>query len=79
MKDLEATQKILGMKIQRYMENGKPWLSQQKYVDKIIQGFNMNNVKPINISLVSHLSFLQVLCPTNDEDKQFMSRVPYIC
>ena len=45
MKDLGEAKQILGMEIHRDMKNGKLWLSQQKYVEKILMRFSMNNVK----------------------------------
>jgi hypothetical protein len=46
MKDLGATKQILGIEIHKDMKHGKLWFSQQKYVEKILLRFNMNNVKP---------------------------------
>jgi hypothetical protein len=60
MKDLGATKQILGIEIHKDKKHGKLWLSQQKYVEKILMIFGMNNVKPINIPLASHFKFLQV-------------------
>ena len=37
----------------------------------------MNNVKPINIPLASHFNLSSCFCPSNDEEKEYMSRVPY--
>jgi hypothetical protein len=77
MKDLGATKQILGMEIHRDRKNGKLWLSQQKYVEKILMRFGMNNVKPVQIPLASHFKLSSGLCPSNDEEKDYMSRVPY--
>ena len=49
MKDLGAANQILGMQIHRDRKNGKLWLSQKKYVEKILQRFGMNKVKHVNI------------------------------
>ena len=54
MKDLGATNQILGMHIHRDRKNGKLWLSQKKYVEKILHRFGMNKVKLVNIILASH-------------------------
>eukprot|EP00253_Pinus_taeda_P029468 PITA_29468 len=42
MKDLGATKHILGMEIHRNRKNGKLWLSQQKYVERVLEKFSMN-------------------------------------
>eukprot|EP00253_Pinus_taeda_P016429 PITA_16429 len=77
MKDLEAARQILGMEIFRDRGNGKLWLSQQKYVEKILLRFGMNNVKPVSIPLASHFKLSSSLCPNTDEEKDYMSRIPY--
>jgi hypothetical protein len=77
MKDLGATKQILSMEIHKDRKNGKPSLSQQKYVEKIFMRFGMNTVKPIQIPLASHFNLSSGLCPSNDEEKDYMSRVPY--
>lgn len=44
MKDFGAAKHILGMEIHRDRKNGKLWLSQQKYVERIFEKFSMNSV-----------------------------------
>jgi hypothetical protein len=41
MKDLGATNFIMGMEIKRDHANRKLWLKKNKYVDTILQRFNM--------------------------------------
>jgi hypothetical protein len=41
MKDFSAANFILGMEIKRDCANMKLWLNQRKYVDTILQRFNM--------------------------------------
>jgi len=77
MKDLGAVRQILGMEIFRDRSNGKLWLSQQKYVEKILLRFGMNNVKPMLVPLASHFKLSSSLCPNTDEEKDYMSRIPY--
>jgi hypothetical protein len=45
MKDLGAANFILGMEIKRDWENMKLWLNQRKYVETILQRFNMQECK----------------------------------
>jgi hypothetical protein len=77
MKDLGVKKQILGMEIHKDRKNGKLWLSQEKYVEKILMRFGMNTVKPVQIPLASHYKISLGLCPGNDEEKDYMSRVPY--
>jgi hypothetical protein len=41
MKDIGATNLILGMEIKRDRANKKIWLNQRKYAETILQSFNM--------------------------------------
>eukprot|EP00253_Pinus_taeda_P022280 PITA_22280 len=77
MKDLGAVRQILGMEIFRDRSNGKLWLSQQKYIEKILLRFGMNNVKPVSVPLASHFKLSSSLCPNTDEEKDYMSQIPY--
>ena len=67
MKDLGSSKKILGMDIHRDRKNGKLWLSQQKYVEKILMRFSMNDVRPIHIPLASHFKLSSSLCRSTNE------------
>eukprot|EP00253_Pinus_taeda_P032737 PITA_32737 len=77
MKDLGVVRQILGMEIFRDRSNGKLWLSQQKYIEKILLRFGMNNVKHVSVPLASHFKLSSSLCPNTDEEKDYMSRIPY--
>ena len=50
MKDLGAAKQILGIEIHRDRRNGKLSFSQEKYVEKILERFEMNKVKPVKCS-----------------------------
>ena len=73
MKDLGAVRQILGMEIFRDKSNGKLWLSQEKYIEKILLRFGMNNVKLVLVPLASHLNLSSSLCPNTNEEKKYMS------
>ena len=45
MKDLGSAKKILGMEIHMDMKSRRQWLSQQGYVEKVLDKFNMSNAK----------------------------------
>ena len=49
MKDLGAANFILGMEIKRDRENKKLWLNQRKYVETILQRFNMQECKLVMV------------------------------
>jgi hypothetical protein len=50
MKDLGATKKILRMEIHRNRKAGKLYLSQKKYIEKVVERFGMKNSKPVSNS-----------------------------
>jgi hypothetical protein len=77
MKDLKAARQILGMEIFKDRRNGKIWLSQQKYVEKILLRFGMKDVKLVSVPLASHFKISSSLCPSTKEEKEYMSRIPY--
>lgn len=54
MKDLGAAKKILGMEIHRDRPAGKLFLSQRKYINKVIERFGMQNCKPMTTPLAAH-------------------------
>ena len=45
MKDLGAAKQILGMRILRDRKNKKLWLSQEKYIEKVLERFNMGSCR----------------------------------
>ncbi|KAI4296788.1 hypothetical protein L6164_036713 [Bauhinia variegata] len=77
MKDLGAAKQILGMKIIRDRKNGKLWLSQQKYIEKVLERFNMGNVKKVGTPLAGHFKLSKKQCPTSKIGKEEMKKVPY--
>ena len=77
MKDLGPAKQILGMRISRDRKNKKLWISQEKYIEKVLKRFNMNNAKPVCSPLPVHMKLSSKQCPTTDEDKKKMKNVPY--
>jgi hypothetical protein len=62
MKDLGASKNILEMEIFKDRRNGNIWLSQQKYVEKILLRFGMNSVKLVSVPFTAHFKFSSSLC-----------------
>ena len=77
MKDLEEAKKILVMEIMRDREKYKLYLSQKKYIEKVLHRFNMQNAKPVSTPLAAHLQLSATLSPKTDDERDYMSRVPY--
>uniref|UniRef100_A0A3Q7IIS4 Reverse transcriptase Ty1/copia-type domain-containing protein n=1 Tax=Solanum lycopersicum TaxID=4081 RepID=A0A3Q7IIS4_SOLLC len=77
MKDLGPAQQILGMNIVRERIKRKLWLSQEKYIERVLERFNMKSAKPVSTPLASHLKLSKQMCPTTKEEKEGIAKVPY--
>ncbi|RVW73359.1 Retrovirus-related Pol polyprotein from transposon TNT 1-94 [Vitis vinifera] len=77
MKDLGSARQILGIKISRNKTNGKLWLSQESYIEKVLGKFNMGKAKPMSSSLGSHLKLSSKQSPSSEKEKKEMRKVPY--
>jgi hypothetical protein len=63
MKDLGAAKFIMGMDIKRYHANKKLWSNQRKYVEIILQRFNMQESKPIKVPIHVGVNLYVDQCP----------------
>lgn len=77
MKDLGAAKQILGMRIVRDRVRGTLRLSQAEYVKKILSRFNMDKAKPVGTPLGSHFRLSKDQSPKSEEERDYMSKVPY--
>ena len=77
MKDLGPAKQILGMRIFRNRSEGVLKLSQEKYIEKLLDRFNVGDAKTRNTPLGTHLKFSKKQSPQSDEETCYMSRVPY--
>jgi len=77
MKDLGDAKKFLGMEIRRNRSSKKLWLSQQSYVEKVLDRFGMSNAKPVSTPLANHFKLSSNQCPKTDKEVEDMAEVPY--
>ena len=56
IKDLGEVKKILGMEILRDRAKGILYLSQRRYIEKVLRRFSMGDAKSVSTPLASHLS-----------------------
>jgi len=77
MKDLDLAKKIVGMKVIKDCSKKLIWLSQEKCIEKALKRFNMDKAKLVSVPLPEHFKLSTMQCPTNEEEKKEMSRVPY--
>lgn len=77
MKDLGEAKKILGMEIHRDRQIGKLYLSQKKYIAKVLDRFSMNDSKSVSTPLASHFKLSEDQCPKTEDQMEQMYNVPY--
>jgi hypothetical protein len=67
MNDLGAANFILGMEIERDHTNKKLWLNKKKYVETILQRFNMQESKSIKVPIPIGVKLFAYQCPKTHE------------
>nr|GEX32911.1 retrovirus-related Pol polyprotein from transposon TNT 1-94 [Tanacetum cinerariifolium] len=77
MKDLGATKKILGMEIWHDRKAGRLCVSQEKYIEKVLQAFFVDRSKPISTPLAAHFKFDRSTIPGTVKEVKYMKTVPY--
>jgi hypothetical protein len=77
MKDLRDANYIMGMDYKRDRENKKLWLNHRKYVETILQRFNMQKSKPVKVHILIGVKLSTDQCPKTHEEEEDMSHVPY--
>ncbi|KAI3790253.1 hypothetical protein L2E82_03169 [Cichorium intybus] len=77
MTDLGPAKKILGMEITRNRQHGKLYLSQKRYIEKVLQRFNMHKAKPVSTPLAAHFKLSSAYCPKTDDEINNMAKVLY--
>ena len=63
MKGLGVASYILVMEIKRYQAKRKLWLNQRKYVETILQRFNMKDSKPVKVTIPVGVKLSAEQCP----------------
>jgi len=69
MKDLGSARQILGMDITWDRKNKKLWVSQEKYVERVLEKFSMKNAKPASTLLAAHFKSSEKDCLQSKEKK----------
>eukprot|EP00253_Pinus_taeda_P005953 PITA_05953 len=77
MKDLGAENYIMGMEIKRDQAKRKLRLNQRKYVETILQRFNMQDSKPVKVPILVGVRLSTEKCPKTQKEEEDMSHVPY--
>src|SRR4051812_30118392 len=53
------------------------WLSQQRYIEKVLKKFNMDKSKPVGTPLANHCKLSSEQCPVSEKEKAEMEKIPY--
>lgn len=77
MKDLGVTKQTFGTRITRGRSKETLELSQKKDIQKVLNRFNVQNVKPRKASLDSHLRLSKEQSPKSNEVQECTKNVPY--
>ena len=64
MKDLGLTKKILRVELVRNKTTKTLFLSQEKYVNKVLEKFGMMNYKQVSTPMATHFRLLSQQCPS---------------
>lgn len=77
MKDLGEARKILGMEINRDRSVGALWLSQEGYLNRILETYNMQEAKSVMTPLGAHLKMQNATEGDLAKDSEYMKSIPY--
>ena len=77
MKDLGAAKKILGMEIRKDQEARRLFLTQKKYLEKVLERFGMKEAKPVSTPLAAHFKLSAAQSPQSEEEESYMAQVPF--
>ena len=77
MKDLGSTKQILGMRITRDRTKRLLWLSQERYVEKVLERFNMHKSKSVITPLAGHFKLSSKQSPTSEKEMEEMKKISY--
>lgn len=78
MKDLGATRYIMGIETKRYRANIRLWLSQRKYVNSVMERFNMTTCKYMVFIVVQVVHISMEDCLKFHTEMEDITRVPYV-
>ncbi|CAM8934315.1 unnamed protein product [Rhodiola kirilowii] len=77
MKDMGEASYIIGIKIHRDRSRGILGLSQEAYINKVLERFGMKNCSPSVAPIVKGDRFSLDQCPRNDIEREQMKNIPY--
>ena len=77
MKDMGEATYVIGIKIKRDRSQRILGLSQETYINKVLEGFHMKDCSPSIASIANGDRFSLNQCPSNDLERKEMKNIPY--
>ena len=77
MRDMGEAFYVIGIKIHRERFRGILGLSQETYINKVLERFNMKNCSLSVAPILKGDIFDLNQCPKNDFEKEHMKNIPY--
>ena len=77
MKDMGEASYVIGIKIHRERSRGILGLSQETYINKVLERFNMKNCSLSVAPILKGDRFDLNHCPKNDFEREHMKNIPY--
>ena len=77
MKDMGEASYVIGIKMYRERSRGILGLSQETYINKVLERFNMKNCSPSVAPILKGDRFDLNQCPKNDFEWEHMKNIPY--
>ena len=77
MEDLGPARKILGMQILCDRKDKKLWLSQENYIERVLERFNMKHAKLVNTPLGAHFKLRKKSCSSSKKEKGDIASIIY--
>ena len=77
MKDLGEIHWLLNLKIDRNKQAGTISISQEAYIDSILERFNLQDAKIYSSPLDPNMKLSKDQCPNMTEDTKKMEKFPY--
>ena len=75
--DLGPISWLLGLAIVRNRAKQTLSISQKTYIESIIRCFNLEDAKELTVPIDSDIHLSKADCPTSDEEKAEMKKIPY--
>ncbi|GBM04026.1 Retrovirus-related Pol polyprotein from transposon TNT 1-94 [Araneus ventricosus] len=77
IKDLGKLNFCLGIEFKQNVKNGQITMSQSKYIENVLEKFNMQDAKTVKTPLDPSVKLTKEMCPKTEAEKAEMSLYPY--